>query len=249
VEVTLSDDGSNTAYSKEFGQHYHSTKDGALAETLYKHVQPCIDLKSSQDSIVILDICFGLGFNVLTTLFYLDSLHVKPTLHIISPEFDKALVQSLDTFSYPKEFEPYLHVIASIAKNGFYKDDKTFIEVIFADARKYISTCNKMFDIVYQDAFSPEANHLLWSSEYFSDIAKVIKKEGILSTYSIALKVRLGLYENGFKIYLLKQLHVRDSTLASKSDVVAREPVDMPHKIRCNAEVKSIKDSDIMLES
>jgi len=30
--LTLSDDGSYTAYSTEYDEHYHSTKDGALHE-------------------------------------------------------------------------------------------------------------------------------------------------------------------------------------------------------------------------
>jgi len=41
--LTLSDDGSYTAYSKEYDEHYHSTKDGALKESLQKHVIPAYD--------------------------------------------------------------------------------------------------------------------------------------------------------------------------------------------------------------
>ena len=33
-----SDDGSYTAYSPEYNEHYHSTKDGALNESLKKHI-------------------------------------------------------------------------------------------------------------------------------------------------------------------------------------------------------------------
>ena len=32
--IILSDDGTYTAYSKEYDEHYHSTKDGALNESL-----------------------------------------------------------------------------------------------------------------------------------------------------------------------------------------------------------------------
>ena len=209
---------------------------------------PCIDYKKEQKHIVILDICFGLGFNVLTTLYYLDTLHVTPSIHIISPEFDRELVSSLDTFIYPKEFEAYQHIIDAIAKQGFYKDERIHIEVIFGDARTYLLTCKEKFDIVYQDAFSPEANPLLWSHEYFASISQCIKDNGLLSTYSIALKIRLALYENGFTIYLLKQKYTRDSTLASKSLPLNANYIDMPHKITCNPHVVSIKDSDIVIK-
>ena len=40
-ELVLCEDGTNTLYSKEFDEPYHSTKDGALHESLEKHVKPC----------------------------------------------------------------------------------------------------------------------------------------------------------------------------------------------------------------
>lgn len=39
-EVLLCEDGTNTLFSKEFNEPYHSTKDGALHESLEKHVKP-----------------------------------------------------------------------------------------------------------------------------------------------------------------------------------------------------------------
>ena len=211
-------------------------------------MQPCIDIKKEQSEIVILDICFGLGFNVLTTLYYLDSLHVSPNVRIVSPEFDKELVSSLDTFIYPKIFDKYRHIIKAITQNGFYKDERITIEVVFGDARDYLSTCKEKFDIVYQDAFSPEENPLLWTQEYFSQISQCIKDDGILSTYSIALKIRLALFENGFELYLFKQEQTRDSTLASKKLSLESKNiilVNMKHKIACNPTIKSLNDSDV----
>lgn len=44
-EMILSEDGSYTAYSNEYKEHYHSTKDGALHESLVKYVNPSLGLK------------------------------------------------------------------------------------------------------------------------------------------------------------------------------------------------------------
>ena len=68
--MVLSEDGSFTAYSKEYDEHYHSTKDGALNESILKHVLPAFKIKKNLEEINILDICFGLGFNTLATLYY-----------------------------------------------------------------------------------------------------------------------------------------------------------------------------------
>ena len=37
-----SSDGSLSAYNKAFDECYHSLKDGALSETLYKHIYPSL---------------------------------------------------------------------------------------------------------------------------------------------------------------------------------------------------------------
>jgi len=241
-EMTLSEDGSYTAYSKEYDEHYHSTKDGALHESLVKHVQPAFSLKEQQDEITILDICYGLGFNTLATLYYhqTNSLHSK--LKIYSPELDASLVKSLVDFTYPKEFAIYKPIIKAISEFGFYEDEYFYIEVFLGDAREYVKKFKNRFDIVYQDAFSPSTNPMLWTKEYFEDIKRSIKDDGVLTTYSISLATRLALYENDFNIYLNIGEGYRDATVASLSFLKNFKTVDMQHKIACNPDAKSLRD-------
>ena len=240
---TLSEDGSYTAYSKEYEEHYHSTKDGALHESLVKHVIPALKIKKDKDEITILDICFGLGFNTLATIYYIQKNNITPKIKIYSPELDADLVKSLINFTYPKEFESIKHIITEIVENGFYEDDLFYIEVFLGDAREYILKFEKnMFDIVYQDAFSPSSNPILWTQEYFADIKRIIKEDGILTTYSIALATRLALYENDFKVYINSGEDYRDATLASPSIIDGLKEVDMQHKITCNPEAKPLRD-------
>ena len=241
--MTLSEDGSFTAYSKEYNEHYHSTKDGALYESLVKHVIPAFELLEDKKELRILDICFGLGFNTLATIYYVQKNHINTKIKIYSPELDADLVKSLTSFTYPKEFDSLKHIIDAIVTDGFYKDEQFYVEVFLGDARKYILDFKEEeFDIVYQDAFSPSSNPILWTREYFSDIRKIIKETGILTTYSIALATRLALYENGFKLYLNEGEGFRKSTLASASSLGSLEEVDMKHKITCNPDAASLRD-------
>ncbi len=48
---------------KEFDESYHSQKDGALRESLEKHIIPAFKFSKDRDEITILDIGFGLGYN------------------------------------------------------------------------------------------------------------------------------------------------------------------------------------------
>lgn len=241
--MVQSEDGSFTAYSKEFDEHYHSTKDGALQESLQKHVIPALLHVSQKDEISILDICFGLGFNTLATLYYMKLMGIKKKLTIHSPEFDKELIASLKSFKYPEIFDEYKELIYALATTGEYKDEDLHVKLYLGDAREFLLTCNQKFDIIYQDAFSPASNPILWTQEYFSDIAKVMKKDGILTTYSIALPIRIALHVNGFQVYLYHPKGCRSSTLATLGKLDDYELVDVEHKMKCNPEVTALSDS------
>lgn len=240
--MTLSEDGSYTAYSKEYNEHYHSTKDGALKESLVKHVNPAFTLKKELPEINILDICYGLGFNTLATLYYYGQNSLNSKLRIYSPELDAALVHSLNNFTYPKEFEEFKHIVEALVRDGVYEDENFYIEVFLGDAREYVQRFENRFDIVYQDAFSPSTNPTLWTKEYFSDIKRSMKKGGVLTTYSISLPTRLALYENGFNIYTNSGEDFRTATVASFSELDTFKTVDMPHKISCNPKVEPLRD-------
>jgi len=237
-----SSDGSNTAYSEQYGEHYHSTREGALHETLYKHVYPALEQFKTQETLRILDICFGLGFNTLATLAALKSRGEKKRVEIVSPEMDGDLVASLQEFEYPEAFASLKPVIESISRTARYEDADTRIEVLIGDARQILPALKTPFDVVYQDAFSLKCNPALWTREYFTELARLTHERSIITTYSTALQVRLALYENGFNVYLNKGEGFRTATIASKSELPQYEKVDMEHKIKCNPDVTSLKD-------
>lgn len=237
----LSEDGSYTAYSKEYNEHYHSTKDGALHESLIKHVIPAFSVVTKRE-VNILDICYGLGFNTLATLLYARENFPDTKINIYSPELDELLVKSLTNFTYPKEFEIFKEIILKLSRDKVYEDETIYIEIFLGDARKYVREFSNKFDIVYQDAFSPSSNPALWTQEYFRDIKKAMRRDGVLTTYSVALKTRLALYLNGFMLYLNKGKDFRGATLATFKKLEQFENVDMKHKISCNPDVLPLRD-------
>jgi tRNA U34 5-methylaminomethyl-2-thiouridine-forming methyltransferase MnmC len=243
--LQLTQDGSYTAYSKEYGEHYHSTKDGALHESLKKHVLPASLHVKNKEEVNILDICYGLGFNTLATILYYKEYLPYIKLNIYSPELDTSLIKSLINFKYPAEFDSLKKIIEALSTKGVYKDENLFIELFLGDAREYVKKFENRFDIVYQDAFSPATNPLLWTKEYFGDIKRAMKKEGIVTTYSIALKTRLALHVNGFNVYINAGDDHRDATVASLSELKGFKSVDMAHKIACNPDVKPLSDAEL----
>lgn len=237
-----SEDGSFTAYSLEYKEHYHSTKDGALSESYKKHVIPAFSTLQGEEEVCILDICYGLGFNTLCTILYFQKHSPQTRLRIYSPELDASLVHSLQNFSYPKEFDSLGSIINAISQSGIYEDERVSVEVFLGDAREYVCRFKNKFDIVYQDAFSPSANPALWTQEYFLEIKNAMKSSGVLTSYSTALATRLALHENGFFVFVNEGEGFRTATIAALRELEGFKKVDMEHKIACNPTAQSLKD-------
>jgi len=225
-ELLSCEDGSYTLYSKEFDEAYHSTKDGALYESLHKHVMPALFYKSKYKTITILDICFGLGYNTLATLYYSKKQQLTSKIHI------------------PSEFDDLKEIIEVLSEKLYYEDEQFKIEILVGDARESIPHIQEKIDIIYQDAFSPTHNPLLWTYEWFKDLYKISKKDALLTTYSTAASIRLGLYEQGFLIYIHRAEKMRFSTIASLTPLDELEFVDMELKKLRNPTARSMKDKD-----
>ena len=242
-----SEDGSYTAYSSEYDEHYHSTKDGALNESLKKHIEPAFTLCQNKNHLKIIDICFGLGFNTFLSLYYRDTYFPNTTLEIYSPELDGDLVASLVDFPYPQDFNPYINIIMDIAILGSYEDERTKITVDIIDARVAMRELEGQWDVCYQDAFSPSSNPALWTREYFADIARLMSRDGVVTTYSTALSTRLALHENGFNVYLNAGDGFRNATVGSRESLQNFEKIDVEHKASCNPNIMSLRDENLGL--
>ena len=211
MKKIVTNDGTITLKNEQYNECYHSSE-GALTETLYKHIYPAFEVVK-KDEITILDICFGLGYNTFLSILN------RPTnskLKIYSPEFDKQLIKSLNNFNYPKEFEKIKNIIDEVSKNFYYKDEWVEVEIFIGDAREYIKKLDKI-DIVFQDAFSPKVNTELWTIEYFKDIDRL--NPTIITTYSVATPIRYALYSLGYNLYTHPYDNIRKGTLATKLQI------------------------------
>jgi tRNA U34 5-methylaminomethyl-2-thiouridine-forming methyltransferase MnmC len=241
--IVATKDGSNTLFSKLYNQHYHNPDDGAINEALSKHIIPAFTFHKDKDELFILDICFGIGYNTFSTIYYCLQNNLNIKLNIFSPELDGNLVKSLENFEFPKEFDSIKHIINSIAQTSKYEDEKFKIEVFIGNARDYIKSLEKnSFDIIYQDAFSSDVNFELWTKEYFDDIYKLCKNSSIMSSYAIATPIRLSMYEAGFFIYENRPVK-RKITLAFKQKQnLIEKYVDMELKKQRNKEAVALYD-------
>ncbi|MDR2152828.1 MAG: hypothetical protein LBO72_08405 [Helicobacteraceae bacterium] len=215
MRLTQSADNTFTLFSERYREHYHSMREGALRETLEKHIRPAFTYAALGEKIRVLDICFGLGYNSLCAI-----ANFGGKIEIISPEIDRDLIAYLPNLPYPEALEPYRQIIKQISENGRFKDDRVSLEVVLDDATRLVQTQIGEFDVIFQDPFSIRANEELWSERFFADLYRLLKPSGVLTTYSASHIVRARMKNVGFLIYahpFAADSGLRKGTIASKN--------------------------------
>ena len=240
-ELIKTNDGTNTLFSQKYKQHFHDIKIGAMNESLHKHIIPAFSFHKNIKSLRILDICFGLGYNTFFTIYYILKHKLKIQLEIYSPELDKSLIDSLNYFNFPKEFDNISHIIYSLLKTNKFKDDNMYIEIFIGNAREYIKSL-KNINIVYQDAFSSLVNKELWTYEYFKNLYKVCDDNIILTTYAIATPIRLSMYKAGFEIYEIKTFSKKHTIAFKSKQNINAKYIDMILKQNRNTQAQALFD-------
>jgi tRNA U34 5-methylaminomethyl-2-thiouridine-forming methyltransferase MnmC len=205
-------DGSKTLHSERYAQTFHSDK-GAVTES--KHVF----LESSEvapklragERVRVLEVGFGTGLNFFLTADV--ALKYQTRLNYITLEqtlLPADLVRQLGYEEYLENkavLESYVQfrefLSDEVANYGF--EFKTVrLELLMGEATTSILNTNllgaSLFDAIYQDAFSPDANPELWSENFFAQLYALLKSNGKLTTYSVKGDVRRALQKVGFKV-------------------------------------------------
>lgn len=205
LETIITADGSKTFYSEEFGETFH-TKYGAKSEAEITYIKGCRlpEKFHKQKQIRILDICYGLGYNTAAAIDYLFTFHPQSHVEIIALELDETVPrQALDCgllSLWPGEITDTL---AALLEKKQVITPNLNITLIIGDARQTIQEVvkkNWQADAVFLDPFSPPKCPQLWTVEFLGLVAKCLKEDGIIATYSAAAAVRTALKMAGLEI-------------------------------------------------
>ena len=72
------------------------------------------------------------------------------------------------------------------------------LEYVIEDARCFIKQTDKIFDVVYLDAFTPQKSPKLWTFEFIKAIKEHMTNNSKLITYSVSSSYRNTLLNNNF---------------------------------------------------
>ena len=219
MKKIITKDGSITYYNENFSEHYHSIS-GAEEEALKKFILPSLKyLDKVNNQINILDVCFGLGYNSAAAIDELIKNNKNLKIKIIALENDINILNNI--LNLESNFKSYNKIKECIKNNYYYEDENLIIEIILGNGIEEIKKLNKKFknkfDLVFHDPFSRTKMPEFWSEDFFKDEYVLLKKGGILTTYSCSKSIRENLKKVKFKIYDIDPVGRKaPSTLAIK---------------------------------
>lgn len=243
--IVRTNDGSCTVYLHEYEEHMHSLS-GAYEEALLKHVYPSGILRRDTSSLRVLDIGFGLGYNILALIAELQKTEYRGTLTIVSFEKDRSLLPALHAIEFEETLGNIYRFIQDAYRNGSSHDGNMSISLMFGDARQSVLAMPfDQFDAVFFDPFSPSRNPELWSVDFFSQIHRLMADDAILTTYSSAPQIRAAMIDAGFVIGKGPSVGgKREGTIASKTNVIPVFPPGFIDELHTNIRAVPYRDPD-----
>lgn len=200
----LTQDGSYTFFSEEFGEAFHSNQ-GARAEAFQKFAEATnLAQKAQRRSIKLLDVCYGLGYNTAAAIEVIRSINPICNIEVYGLELDPTVPvgatspQLLQFWSSETQ-----QVLRSLAQHHRYQQNHLNAQLLIGDARQTIDQLiDQRFqaDAIFFDPFSPRRCPQLWTVEFFQHVAQCLAPTGTLSTYSRSASVRSALIAAGFAI-------------------------------------------------
>lgn len=203
-KIILTGDGSHSISVPELKVAYHSIH-GAIQESLHVYINA--GLYGSGHSqrpgpYKILEVGLGTGLNALLTLIeaeknnlniYYEAIELYPlTAEEVNAlnycdQLDRPDLQSAFEKIHSCEWE----TVIAIKKNFVLKK-------IRADLTNHLTI--QQFNLIYFDAFAPNAQPELWTKEIFEKMHSMLESGGVLVTYCSKGDVRRNMIAAGFEV-------------------------------------------------
>lgn len=198
-------DGSHSIFSDTFGVSYHS-KYGAIQESMHVFIHAgLLHVLARKNEIAVLDIGFGTGLNALLT--YAETIKRPFQVHYEAIEAYPISADEAARLNYPQilgeafnDVFDQLHqldwgVKHNLSPNFSFQKN----QILFQDIQY-----DQVFDVIYFDAFAPNAQPELWEEEVLGRMYNALKPEGILVTYCAKGAVKRVLKGLGFTVEALQ---------------------------------------------
>ena len=205
-ELQATEDGSLTLYTPRFGEHYHSTH-GAVQES--RHIYTGLALEGRlatwhQDKerpLRLFEVGLGTGLNALLTALIADREQIP--IHYTSIEKYPLAEEVFHHLSYEDVIGEGSDELLRRLHESPWGEDVSITPFFtlhkgLGDLTDYVFP--QALDVVYYDAFSPEAQPELWEERLFLLLYDAMNWQATLATYCAKGVVRRALQHAGFSV-------------------------------------------------
>lgn len=203
-ELITTSDGSQTIFVKELNETYHSIH-GAIQEANHVFIDKGLRLFKAGDKVRILEVGFGTGLNALLTWLHAKELNLNVNYTGVEAfPVEDELIQAINYCDQLESgAEEYFKKLHEIEWDSEIQLDEHFTLSKIKQKIEEFSVPAHLFDLIYFDAFGPNAQSELWNSDVLQKMNDLLKPNGILVTYCAKGQVKRDLKSVGFKIEAL----------------------------------------------
>jgi tRNA U34 5-methylaminomethyl-2-thiouridine-forming methyltransferase MnmC len=152
------------------------------------------------EPITILEVGFGTGLNALLSCLWANDHKIRVEYIAVEPfPLSESIVQQLNYTDILRAsdslfFRLHRNSEENLEISSYFNIRKSFLKI--EDSK----LPQEYFEIVFFDAFSPDAHPEMWTKSIFSPVFHSMKKGGILTTYSSKGIVKRALRASGFEV-------------------------------------------------
>jgi tRNA U34 5-methylaminomethyl-2-thiouridine-forming methyltransferase MnmC len=208
-KIILTGDGSHSISVPELNVAYHSFH-GAIEESMHVYIQAGFyGFEQRIDPLKIFEVGFGTGLNALLTLIETEKTKTQVYYEAIEPyPLNPGEAMSLN---YCRQLNrPELQTIFEWMHNCDWEKEISISKYFILFKRKEnLLTLKRLsagmpsakpLNLIYFDAFAPNAQPELWTKEVFDKMYSILEPGGILVTYCSKGDVRRNMIAAGFNV-------------------------------------------------
>jgi tRNA U34 5-methylaminomethyl-2-thiouridine-forming methyltransferase MnmC len=202
TEIITTKDGSHTLYSARFNEIYHS-RNGAVTESLHVFISNGLRAINST-RIQVLEVGLGTGLNALLAWQFATANQIYIEYHSVENyPIPESIFRALNYYEFlnnPSEAKKIFFELhwaewnKQIPINNFFSLSKQQANL------SEVSLTKNAFDIIFFDAFAPQAQPEMWELPIFEKMFESLKAKGMLVTYCSKGSVRRTMIQAGFSV-------------------------------------------------
>lgn len=205
-EILLSDDGSHTLHSPRYGVTYHS-RFGAATESAHVFIAAGLRYQALlRRDIAVLETGLGTGLNALMTLLEAERRGLK--VSYTGLETQPLALAQVQMLNYPERLgaEIWREVYLEMHRMPWREERVLSEGFVFCKKDESIEYYEQVetYDLIYFDAFAPQAQPELWTEEVMARMYRSLRPEGALVTYCAKGDVRRAMKAVGFVVEKLQ---------------------------------------------